>query len=89
LKVYEIRLANMSGLLPVQVYSFGPNIGRQVAADDSCVPMKTPARLLRSRPWSQPACSNASQVQVNSIRTCGSMELASCTDTPNMRLSNR
>ena len=82
-------MGSMSRLVPVTTNSFGPCGGRQLPEADTCAPTKTPVRLLRSRAWSQPACSSASHVQVSSIRSCGSMTLASRADTPNRWQSNR
>ena len=68
---------SMARLMLVTSNSEAPCIGRQLATDGTCAPIKTPVGLLRKVCKSQPTRSKVSQAQVNNIRTCGSAKVIS------------
>ena len=73
----------MARLMLAMENSCAPSGARQFAVAGTCAPMNTPVRLLRSACRSQPARSQVSQVQVSSMRTCGSAVAISWCDMPN------
>ena len=68
--------------------SLAPSGARQLEVAGTCAPTNTPVRLLRKACRSQPARSQVSQVQVSSMRTCGSAVSISLCDMPNRLRSN-
>ena len=72
----------MATLMLAMENSVAPSGLRQLDVAGTCAPMNTPVRLLRSDCRSQPTRSQVSQVQVNSIRTCGSADSISWCDIP-------
>ncbi len=75
-------MASMATLMLAMENSVAPSGLRQLDVAGTCAPTNTPVRLLRNDCKSHPACSQVSQVQVNSIRTCGSADNISWCDIP-------
>ena len=67
-------MASMATLMLAMENSVAPNGRRQLDVAGTCAPMNTPVRLLRNDCKSQPTRSQVSQVQDNSMRTCGSVD---------------
>ena len=78
----------MARLMPVTSNAEAPRMGRQLATEGTCAPMKTPVGLLRSEWRSQPARSKVSQAQVSNIRIWGSINVISFWDSPKRLRSN-
>ncbi len=67
-------MASMATLMLAMENSVAPGGLRQLDVAGTCAPTNTPVRLLCNDYRSQPARSQVSQVQVKSIRTCGSAD---------------
>ena len=74
--------------MPDTEFSVTPCCGRQLDTAGTWDPTKTPVELLRSACRSQPTCSMASQAQLSSILTWGSVCRSSLWDKPKNARSN-